>query len=248
MMMISLDSPQRSSFRRDHMRGKARVVVSSEREAQHFIDLAGFAPNDLIICGLPKFDQSYANADADKILIMPTWRHWEFNAMKYDPQNTGYLKMIDRLKSAVPEQLQDKVVVAFHPLFNPDVFDREDAGEKDRSYDDILRKTRLLITDYSSIAFDAFYRGANVIFYWEELSECMEHYGEPTRLMIDDRSAFGDVCYNRTDLTSAITKSYYREQNAEHLARYRELVAFHDGRNTERLLARLHEDFKEFFG
>ena len=44
------------------------------------------------------------------------------------------------------------------------------------SYDDILRDTAVLITDYSSIAYDAFYRGANVIFWWKEKDFCMEQY------------------------------------------------------------------------
>ena len=35
-------------------------------------------------------------------------------------------------------------------------------------YDDVLKQARVLITDYSSIAYDAFYRGTRVIFYWEE--------------------------------------------------------------------------------
>ena len=54
----------------------------------------------------------------------------------------------------------------------------------DVKYDDILKHTKLLITDYSSIAYDAFYRGCNVIFYWEELQECLEAYGPSTKLMI----------------------------------------------------------------
>ncbi|MCL1880251.1 MAG: CDP-glycerol glycerophosphotransferase family protein [Actinomycetia bacterium] len=245
MMMISLDSPQRTSFRRDHMRGKVRVVVSSPREAQHFIDLAGFAPDELVVSGLPKFDFSYQYPDADKILVMPTWRFWEFNAIKYDTANAGYVRMIKRILEEVPEHLKDKVVVAPHPLFGKEVFQHA-TGEANGSYDELLRKTRLLITDYSSISFDAFYRGANVLFYWRELEECMSHYGEPTHLMLDEHSVFGDVCLDDAELGDAIERNYSQAQAEQYIERYRQLVVHHDGCNTERLVNRVQEDFAKF--
>ena len=74
------------------------------------------------------------------------------------------------------------------------------------SYDKILEETALLITDYSSIAYSAFYRGANVIFAWEELEECMEKY--ESHLMLNKDNVFGDVSYKFSDINRLIGESY----------------------------------------
>jgi len=241
MLMVSLDSPERTSFIRKAMKGRVRVVVSSEKEAEHFIDLAGYSREELIVSGLPKFDFSYLNKNADKILIMPTWRIWEFNAMRTDPDSTAYVAMIKRIEAAIPEKLRNKVVSEYHPLFARKTFGNS-TDDKSQSLDVLLRDVKLLITDYSSIAFDAFYRGANVIFYWEDLEDCMRHYGEPTHLMLDRESAFGEVCMNEDELKQVIEDAYCNPQREEHVARFRQLVSHNDSQNTERLVSLLKEE------
>ena len=238
MYMISLDSPQRTSFRRKAMPPQTKIVVSSHMEARHFTEFADFANEDLIVCGLPKFDRSYAYPDADKILIMPTWRPWEFNAARSNPESTAYFQMIQRIVDAIPQELSDKIIVAPHPLFNMATFG-SNSSDPIGSYDELLRSVRVLITDYSSISYDAFYRGSNVIFYWEELEDCLEQYGEPTHLMLTEDLAFGPVCHTPSELRDAMPAAYARPQSEDHKQKYRHLVEFHDGRNTERLLKEL---------
>ena len=258
MYMVSLNSPQRSSFRKRNMKGESYIVVSSKKEAAHFIEYGDFTDNDLIVCGIPKFDFSYMSPGADKILIMPTWRIWEFNQARFDFFSTKYFKMIERIYEAIPDALKDKVIIANHPLFTTATFSADgtlkassaEAPANDIlahyapegvSYDELLRDVSLLITDYSSIAYDAYYRGANVIFYWEEKDECMEAYGGETHLMIDEDTAFGPVCYSSEDVPSAALELYGQVQSDLYLGRYREIVEHHDGKNTERLIAMLTE-------
>ena len=239
MYMISLDSPQRTSFRRTNVKGRFLVVVSSHKEAQHFIDSADFSEEELIVCGLPKFDRSFMNDDADKILVMPTWRIWEFAEMREHPEKAAYTKMVAKIVSSIPESLRDKVVVAPHPLFDQATFAGSPGKAAVGSYDELLRGVRLLITDYSSIAFDAFYRGANVVFWWEEKDECMARYGEGTHLMIDEQSAFGPVCYSPDELEAAVVELYGKPQSREYAERFAEIVEHRDGHNTDRLLKEL---------
>ena len=97
MYMVSLDSESRGMFKRKNLKGKYRVVVSSQAEADHFTDLGNHEPSDLYICGLPKFDRNTLNEDADKIVIMPTWRPWEINLARDDFESTGYYKMIMKI-------------------------------------------------------------------------------------------------------------------------------------------------------
>ena len=221
MYMVSLNSEMRTGFRNAGMRLQ-RTVVSSELEAEHFIELAGMKREDLYITGLAKFDNSYRHEDADRIVIMLTWRRWETNQARDDLRDTGYYHMTERIFNAVPAELRDKVIILPHPL----MADRFAAVRSDmgghivtgQSYDRILRDTDLLITDYSSIAYDAFYRGANVIFCWDEKDECMEHYGEGTYLMLNEDNVFGDVCMSPEEITEAVKRNYRQPQSAQNSA------------------------------
>lgn len=247
MYMVSLGSEQRSFFRKGNGKGKQRVVVSSRLEADHFTNNTGHLPEDMYICGLLKFDRSVLDDDADRIVVMLTWRPWEFVQGIHGIENTNYYRMLKRIIDAIPDELKEKLIVLPHPLVGDQVEgDKDDpvwkyyvAGVK---YDDILKRTRLLITDYSSISYDAFYRGSNVIFCWKEKEQCMKEYGDNARLMLTEELAFGDVCYNGEELRKSVNASYRKEQRKDYLENYRNIVEFHDGNNTARFVEMAHKD------
>ncbi len=248
MYMISLNSELRIGFRQKKCR-LHRTVVSSQAEADHFIELGGMKQEDLYVTGLAKFDKCFRKPDADRIVIMPTWRRWETNLARRDLTETGYYRMIDRMYNAVPEELRDRTVILPHPLMKDRFAGTGEAGSHiliADSYDKVLQECELLITDYSSIAYDAFYRGANVIFCWEDKDECMSHYGPETHLMLNMDNVFGDVCMNvpgaGAELTAAIERNYGHAQDKKYIGRYNRIVEFHDGRNSERIMRLLERD------
>ena len=249
--MVSFGSDLRNGFRKKSWYKLHRTVVSSELEAQHFIERAGMEREDLYITGMAKFDRCVRNDDADRIIIMPTWRRWETNEAREDIRQTNYYKMICRMFYAVPEELRDKVIILPHPLmaerFAGGVDETLDAEIGKRllladNYDKVLRECDMLITDYSSISYDAFYRGANVIFCWEEKDECMTHYGEGTRLMLTEELAFGPVTMNDEERRKAIEDTYGKPQKQEYIDNYRQIIEFHDGKNSERIIQHLIAD------
>lgn len=243
MYMVSLDADNRGFFQKGNaMPIDSKVVVSSKKEAQHFIDKAGFEMDDMYISGLLKFDRSILNDDADKITIMPTWRPWEYNEIRNDYKNSGYYQMISKIISAVPDNLKDKVEVLPHPLI-VSYLQETDLNKyipKIISYDLILRNTRILITDYSSVSYDSFYRGSNVIFWWQDKDACMEQYNGT--LMLKEKEAFGDVCYNINELKKSIKDNYTNKQSKKYINRYRKLVTYYDNKNTDRLIEFLKRD------
>lgn len=246
MYMVSLDSEARSMFKRKNLDKKYRVVVSSQAEADHFTQLGRHLPQDLYITGLPKFDRNVLLPDADKIVIMPTWRPWEINLARDDFSQTAYFKMVMKIYNAVPDELKDKVIILPHPLIVNELhhLERElvDKIVVDARYDDILKQTRVLITDYSSIAYDAFYRGSRVIFYWEEKDYCLSQYGPSTKLMLNEDNVYGDFFYTDEGLCESIRYNYDNPQSEEYIRRYSHIVQFRDGKNTERLINFLIED------
>ncbi len=248
MYMISLDSESRTFFKpRDiKNKGKYRVVTSSKKEADHFIELGNHDPSQVVICGLPKFDKNQWNEDADKIVVMPTWRPWEYNEAHTDFKLSNYYKMLVRIYESIDEKYLENLIILPHPLFYKATQKSEFELKKymlfDVKYDDILKNTKVLITDYSSIAYDAFYRGCNVVFYWEELEECLGHYGPSTKLMLNKDNCFGDICMNQDDLKEVLEKNYTSNQSEVYISNYREIVSFKDGKNADRLLESLEKD------
>lgn len=245
MYMVSLGSVLRVGFNKKEGYRLHKTVVSSELEAQHFIDLAGMQHDDLYVTGLAKFDKAVRNEGADKIIIMPTWRRWETNQAKSDLHETGYYRMIETMYNGVPEELRDKVIILPHPLITERFTGEEGFGRHvvvTDQYDPLLRDCALLITDYSSIAYDAYYRGANVVFYWKDKDECMEHYGEGTHLMLNEGNVFGPVCMDSEQIRTAVEECYGKPQREEDLKRYGRIVEFHDGRNSERIMDLLIRD------
>lgn len=245
MYMVSLDSESRGMFKRKNLKNY-RVVVSSQAEADHFTELGRHLPEDLYICGLPKFDRNTLLPDADKIVIMPTWRPWEINLARDDFENTGYFKMVMKIYNSIPDDLKDKVIILPHPLIlnelnhiDSNIAEKMLIGAR---YDDVLQQARLLITDYSSIAYDAFQRGSRVIFYWEEKDYCMAQYGPTTKLMLNEDNVYGDYFYNTDGLSEAIEENYHNAQKEEYKQKFSKIVQFSDGKNTERLIKMLSDD------
>lgn len=247
MYMISLDSERRSFFR--HVRRKnivEKTVVSSELEAEHFIKLGGYSSNDLYLCGLPKFDKNEWSSSADKIVIMITWRPWEYIQSVENIEDTTYFQMLKKIVHSIPQRYRSKVIVLPHPLVEKQM--RNENGSLNEfippviKYDDVLKMTKVLITDYSSISYDAFYRGCNVIFCWQEKEACLKEYGNNAKLMLTEELAFGDVCYDYSKLSDIVEKVYNSDQQLKFLENYQKIVSFHDGHNTDRLIGLMKQD------
>ena len=249
--MVSLNMDLRNGFRKKTNYKLHKTVVSSELEAEHFMELGGMTRDDLYITGMAKFDRSVRDEGADRIVIMPTWRRWETNQARDDIKQTNYYKMMRLMYDSVPEKLRDKVIILPHPLM-ADRFKDISGNAADEEfcsrilvtdgYEPILRQCEVLITDYSSISYDAYYRGAKVVFYWAEKDECMTHYGEGTHLMLNLDNVFGPVAMNGPEITVALKETYGKEQNQKYLDRYRKIIEFHDGKNTERIIKHLKTD------
>ena len=217
------------------------VVISSETEGRHFIEDGKFDREDLVKSGLPKFDYAVQNPDADKILIMPTSREFEYSTIRDDVKNSTYYNFSKKIIESVPDELKDKIVYIPHPLINRimEKTDLEKYMSKESKYDKLLRDTKLLITDYSSISYDAFYRGCNVVFAWIEKEMCLERLG--IELKLNDDNAFADIAYDYDTLSELIAKNYYGEHSEENTRKYNDIVEFHDGKNTQRFIDYIYD-------
>ena len=247
MYMVSLDAEQRVNIFRFRTLGvKSRIVVSSTLEADHFTNEGECRPEQIYLTGLPKYDRNVGYADRDKIAIILTWRPWEEAQSKEDVTQTTYYRSVLRIFNSIPEELRRHVMILPHPLVAAELKKIEspinDYIVENEKYDVLLRKVSVLITDYSSISYDAFYRGTNIVFDWTEKDECISHYGEHAKLMLTEELAFGDICHSDTAIRESVVKRYKQLQDPSYASNYAQLVSFRDGRNTDRLIECMRKD------
>jgi hypothetical protein len=123
----------------------------------------------LILSGIPRWD--YLNNDRNgHIFVFFTWR----TTFQADPKSAhSYIKYIEEFVNKLAQSLDNNVeidVAAHHELgkIGVESYHFENAHVHLVETDDIssmIRNTSLLITDYSSVAFDFMYQDKPVVFY-----------------------------------------------------------------------------------
>ena len=241
MFAKPVDNPAAAGFRKSNKNiNYYKSVISSDLEATQFYK-CGFTNHDLIKCGLPKFDVSYMNEDADKILVMLTYRYWE-EALVMNPETitetTYYKTYMNIIKAFEDAGLIDKLLISCHPKFAECILSAAPKYESivEKDVNKAIENSKIFITDYSSASYDAHYRGAYIIYYWEERDYLIENYqaippvnedncdGVPTFSM--------DALIN--EVKHAIANNY--EMDPMYQERYKKINEFDDNRNGDRLV------------
>ena len=244
MFAKPVDNPAALGFHK----GKTGVnvyknIISSDLEATQFYKM-GYNDDDLIKCGLTKFDISFKNENADKIMYMPTYRYWEeasiFN--QEEIKNTTYYKSyMDVIKKFEEAGLLDKLMISCHPKFKNCLMEME-TKYQNLVQDDVtegLKQAAIFITDYSSASYDAHYRGSYILYNWTEKDYLIENYQAIPP--IDETNCDGVPVYNLDDLIKEVKKAIKNDYKMEQLYedRYKLINEFSDGKNGERLIEEL---------
>ncbi len=244
MFAKPVDNPAAEAFHK----GKTLLniyknVISSDLEATQFYKM-GYEDSDLIKCGLTKFDSSYMNEDADKILFMQTYRYWEEGKINNDElitETTYYKSYMDVIHAFEKANMLDKLKVSCHPKFAECLVKAAPEYAKiiEPDLTKALAEAKVFITDYSSASYDAHYRGAYIIYYWADKDYLIEQYKAIPP--INETNCDGVPVYSPEELVkevqNAIDKNYIMDEKYEE--NYRKINEFHDGKNGERLINEL---------
>ena len=244
MFSKPVDNPAASGFyKQSEQVNYYKAVISSELEATQFYK-CGFERSDLIKCGLPKFDVSVMDSDADKIMVMLTYRFWEEALIMNNEhiKETSYYKTYMKIVKAFEKAgLLDKLVISCHPKFAKSLSSIDEKYSKVVQNDvtAALKKAKIYITDYSSASYDAHYRGAYIIYYWAEKDYLIEKYQAIPP--INENNCDGVPVYSCDELISevkkAIKKNYKMDKKYED--RYKKINEYHDNKNGDRLVKEL---------
>jgi glycosyltransferase involved in cell wall biosynthesis len=222
-----------------------------------------FTTKQVKLTGLPRFDgllsKRAAKSDSERnlILIMPTWRTnlvgASISAATDREKRPGfveseYAQMYSRLLSAeflrdLATEHQLEVVFMPHPNMAPylDDFARPDyirvVSYDDADVQQLLACGRILVTDYSSMAFNAAAMDLPTIYFQFDKDAFYSGAHSGRRGYFDyGRDGFGPVCTTLKELEPAIADTLAGgPSSVEYAQRMHQTFAFHDLNNSARV-------------
>lgn len=198
-------------------------VATSDYEKNIIINNFGYESNEIITTGFCRWDVlKDKSGDNKQIFLMPTWRVWmdDFEEEKFI-QSEYYKKYVGLLNSERLKNILEEKNITFsfyiHPKFKSyiDRFDTKCKNIKIYQYgeekvNDLLMKSSMLITDYSSVAWDMYYQKKPVLFYQFDIDDYNKYQGSYLDM---ETELFGDRLFEVEDLVDTIKEYIDRDFN-----------------------------------
>lgn len=165
-----------SSWLHKYDKNLSLIVTVSDDEKKSFLE-DGYNYSEEIIktLGFPRFDNLTKSDTLNKqIIIMPSWRDDLYEMTPNYIKESQYYRHINSLINnedliALCEKYDFKLLFKPHPFVYDfiELFDTNDYVEidQDSTYQDLFKNSDLMITDYSSVAFDFAYMKKPMIYY-----------------------------------------------------------------------------------
>ncbi|WP_368245211.1 CDP-glycerol glycerophosphotransferase family protein [Clostridium tertium] len=240
MFAKPVDNPMAFGFHKDKNQYNIyKSVISSELEAGEFYKMK-YDRNDLILTGLATFDYAKLDENADKIAYMPTYRYWEEGLIYNNniEQTTFYKSIIKMIKTFENAGLLDKLLIVPHNKFSEYIYNNmpEYKHILSNNPSEALKISKVFITDYSSAIYDAQFRGAYPIFYWEEKDYLISQYKAIPP--INENNAPAPIAYNLYELVNIIKNAIDNnfELEDKYKRKYLKINEFSDRKNTKRIV------------
>lgn len=191
----------------------------------------GYPENSVKYTGFARFDALHDRNEKNQILVMPTWRKWIPSSTwsSYSKEEckeiflgSEYYKRFNSLinNNELIKSLEDNSMkLIFYPHFEMqeyiDLFNTKSENviiAKNDEYDvqTLLKESKLLVTDYSSVAFDFGYMRKLVIYYQFDSDKYYKNHYQ-RGYFIYEKDGFGPIIKNENNLVENIKR--YIEDN-----------------------------------
>lgn len=215
----------------------------------------GYKDGVVKMVGFPRFDALHDfKSKENRILIMPTWRSW----LKLKSKSIGgemlsissseyFQKWLSLLNSHELDELIEKysLDVIFYPHWNMQAYIEDFkvtnskitvASWQDYDVQELMKTSKMMITDYSSVFFDMVYMKKPIIFYqFDEEKFRKLHYGKG---WFDyHTTTFGYWCNDFETVLNElehIVKCNY-SVSEEYLFEHKKTFTLYDNQNSERI-------------
>lgn len=218
-----------------------------------------FGKKEVKLTGFPRYDRLLINnnTESKQILIMPTWRSsivgtyisGTERTRNPDFMKTNYARHWHGfMNHAILKELNDQgyqIVFAPHPSIQEymDEFTVPDFikiySYSEGNIQSVFQNTSILITDYSSVAFDVAYLNKAILYYQFDYDEVFSGGNHTYQKGYFDynRDGFGAVAYNETELLAALKDLVDNQAKVPDLYQTRidKTFQFRDSNNCERV-------------
>lgn len=224
-----------------------------DRLAQEY----GYKPSQLELTGLARFDL-LENKSQKLITIFLTWRKYarnlgvdKFSKSKYCSVWNDLIISSDMINLA--KKYGYKIQFCFHHLIDCDqrkyILEHKCSGVtlvSDKTYKEIVAESALLITDYSSVAFDMAYLNKPVVYYHKDADEFFSGKHSYTAGYFDyERDGFGEIVCDKNSLLKTIEQYLQTgcQMNEFYLNRVKNTFVYQDKKNRERIWDKVKNNF-----
>lgn len=243
------------------------VICSAREEQKAFLEYPYWYEESRIWnTGMPRMDRLY-NADSKVILFMPTWRkalmeqrldedrgiyRWYLKeGFRRSSYRRFYTKILsDRYFLGKCTEAGYRVIFMPHPIMQPFIGEFQAADEVeilpyDTSWRELFARGSILVTDYSSVAFDFAYLKKPVIYCQFDRKEFFQSHTYQEGYFDYGKMGFGEIAQTRRKLYQLIFE--YLEQGCREKDIYQERVkAFYtylDTKCCERIYERVMKEY-----
>jgi CDP-glycerol glycerophosphotransferase (TagB/SpsB family) len=237
-------------------------VVATKAEYESIFEADYFYPKKNVwLTGMPRYDRLYRD-EQKYITIMPTWRkslsggvtakgEWtigdtfaESNYFKFYNALLNHPRLLD-----AAQERGYQVCFMPHPNITPAIplFDhdsRVNFWQADKSYRDVFAQSDLIVTDYSSVAFDFAYLRKPLVYAQFDREEFFSGSHSYTEGYFNYQTdGFGEIKENMEDLVDCLIE--YMDNGCQLKEEYRERIehtfAFSDQNCCARVLEKMLE-------
>ena len=144
--------------------GYSAVLVCSQMERRIFRDYFFYGPGSVFVTGFPRYDSLFhkgqdATVDPNQVLFFPTWRPGLEKMRTEDVADHPFFVQWKLAMKGVADMGLRRILI-LHPMLyrHQSLFEGHvDEIRKPTSFQDSLVRSTCLVTDYSSVSFDALF-------------------------------------------------------------------------------------------
>ena len=240
------------------------IVTSSKKEYNSLLKNYEYSDNNLIITGLPRYDnlQRLKNINKENILLIaPSWRMYIKGTFDFKSNENLYSSIFNSTEfynfynnlinnnELLYNMKKYNFIGIFclHPYFSKQWIDFKQNKnfyiKEICDYQNLILKSSLLVTDYSSIFFDFSYLKKPVIYAHFDY-DVYRNNDFPKGYFDYKKDGFGPICF---DLNCTITNIILKFQNnclleRKYIKRITKFFKYNDDNNCERLYSAIIND------
>ena len=231
-----------STWLRKYDKNLELLVTVSEIERNSFYKYKyNYDKSVVQVLGFPRFDNLENISNKKQILIMPSWREYLSYIYKSQINKSEYFKKINSLINnenliKLANDFGYKIIFKPHPKVYEfiDLFNKKNEVifDYNTKYQELFNNSSILITDYSSVAFDFSYNKKPVIYY-----QYGNDYNFKDRYFDYETMGFGEVTHYEDELINILGE--YLNNDCEMKNVYKKRVdnfyKFNDKNNCKRV-------------